>query len=79
MSDKKSTICEGVRAKETDPPASPELAMAGRYNKLFRFTVPRFKPALVRRIMRFITVLLNTAPRDSMKRTAKPGLGQGLD
>ena len=43
MSDKKSKICKGLRAKETDPPASPELAMAGRYNKLFRFTVARFK------------------------------------
>ena len=38
-----------------------------------------FKPALVRRNVRFKTVLLNTTPRDSMKRTAKPGLGQGLE
>ena len=28
--------------------------------------------------MRFKMVLLNTMPRDSMKSTAKPGLGQGL-
>jgi len=38
-----------------------------------------FKPALVRRNVRFKTVLLNTAPMDSIKRTAKPGLGQGLE
>jgi hypothetical protein len=42
-----------------------------------------FKPALVRRNVRFKTVLLNTTPRDFMKRTAKPGLepglGQGLE
>jgi len=41
VSDKESRICKGLWGKETDPPASPELAMAGRYNKLFRFTVPR--------------------------------------
>ena len=44
-----------------------------------KFRGSRFKPALVRRNVRFKTVLLNTAPRDSMKRTAKPGLGQGLE
>jgi hypothetical protein len=38
-----------------------------------------FKPALVRRNVLFKTVLLNTTPRDPMKRTAKPGLGQGLE
>ena len=46
-----------------------------------------FKSALVRRDLRFKTVLLNTTPRDSMKRTDKPGLpagwqaglGQGLE
>jgi len=38
-----------------------------------------FKPALVRRNVRFKTVLLNTAPMASIKRTAKPGLGQGLE
>jgi len=38
----------------------------------------RFKPALVLRNVRFKTVLLNTIPRDSMKSTAEPGLGQGL-
>ena len=38
-----------------------------------------FKPALVRLNLRFKTVLLNTTPRDSMKSTAKPGLGQGLE
>jgi len=27
----------------------------------------------------FKMVLMNTMPRDSMKRTAKPGLGQGLE
>ena len=39
LSDKESRIYEGLWAKETDPPASPELAMAGRYNKLlYAFT-----------------------------------------
>jgi len=38
-----------------------------------------FKPALVRRNVLFKTVLINTMPRDSMKSTAKPGLGQGLE
>jgi len=37
-----------------------------------------FKPALVQRNVLFKIVLLDTAPRDSMKSTAKPGLGQGL-
>jgi hypothetical protein len=32
------------------------------------------RPALVRRDLRFKPVLLNTASRDSMKSTAKPGL-----
>ena len=39
----------------------------------------RFKPALVRRNVRFNTVLLGATPKDSMKRTAKSGLGQGLE
>jgi len=43
-----------------------------------RFKGSRFKPALVQRNVRFKTVLLNTMPRDSMRSTAKPGLGQGL-
>jgi len=42
------------------------------------FSGSQFTPALVRRNVRFKTVLLNTMPRDSMKSTAKPGLGQGL-
>jgi len=29
--------------------------------------------------VRFNTVLLGTTSKDSMKRTAKPGLGQGLE
>jgi len=33
----------------------------------------------VRRNLRFKPVFLNTMPRVSMKRTAKPGLGQGLE
>jgi hypothetical protein len=46
---------------------------------LLRFKVQGFKPALVRRNVLFKTVLINTMPRDSMKSTAKPGLGQGLE
>jgi len=42
------------------------------------FRGPQFKPALVRRNVRFKMGLMNTGPRDSIKRTAKPGLGQGL-
>ena len=38
-----------------------------------------FKPALVRRNVRFNMVLMNTVPGASIKRNAKPGLGQGLD
>jgi len=38
-----------------------------------------FKPALVQRNMLFKIVLLTTAPRDSMKSAAKPGLCQGLE
>jgi hypothetical protein len=38
-----------------------------------------FKPALVRRNVRFKTILLSTMPKDSMKSTVKLGLGQGLD
>ena len=36
------------------------------------------EPALVRRNVRFNTVLLNTTSEDSMKKIAKPGLGQGF-
>ena len=38
-----------------------------------------FKPALARRNVLFKTVLINTMPRDFIKSTAKPGLGQGLE
>jgi len=44
-----------------------------------KFQGSQFKPALVRRNVRFKSVLMNTAPSDSMKSTAKPGLGQGLE
>ena len=47
--------------------------------KILRFKVPGFTPARVRRNMLFVTVFLNTEPRDSMKRTAIPGLGQALE
>jgi hypothetical protein len=58
-----------------------------RYYSCSKFTVARFKPALVRRNVLFKTALLNTTLRDSMKKTAKPGLpagwqaglGQGLE
>ena len=44
-----------------------------------KFRGSRFKPALVRRNVRFNMVLMNTVPGASIKRNAKPGLGQGLD
>jgi len=44
-----------------------------------KFSGPRVKPALARRNVLFKTVLINTMPRDFIKSTAKPGLGQGLE
>jgi hypothetical protein len=42
------------------------------------FRGSQFKPALVRHNVRFNMVLLYTTHKDSMKRTALTGLGQGL-
>jgi len=44
-----------------------------------KFRGPWFKPALVRHKLCFNRVPLDTTLRDSMKRTAQPGLGQGLE
>ncbi len=49
-----------------------------KYVTIHGFNGSGFKPALVRLNVSFKTVFLNTAHRASMKRTAKPGLGQGL-